>query len=71
MMTKRKTKFIHEGKYVVEVDVELIVDETEWSPYLSLEEACKLDKIKGALREGNLKAAAELANVYELHPIVM
>jgi hypothetical protein len=29
MTTKRKTKFIHEGKYVAEVDVELIVDVTE------------------------------------------
>ncbi len=71
MMTKRKTKFIHKGKYVAEVDVELIVDETEWSPYLSLEEAYKLDKIKDALRRGDLKAAAKLAKVYELHPITM
>ena len=36
MTTKKRTKHLHEGEYVVEVDVELIVDDTEWSPHLSL-----------------------------------
>ena len=39
MTTKKRTKYVHEGEYVAEVDVELIVDDTEWSPYLSLEDA--------------------------------
>jgi hypothetical protein len=71
MTTKRKTKFIHEGKYVAEVDVELIVDVTEWSPYLTLEEAYKLDDIREALKKGDLKAASKMVKVYELHPIAV
>jgi hypothetical protein len=34
---------VHEGKYAAEVDVELLEDETQWSPYLSVEDAYKLD----------------------------
>ena len=45
-----ETKYIHEGKYVAEVDVELVINEEEWSPYLTLEDAYKLDNVRAALR---------------------
>ena len=41
----------------------------EWSPYLSLEDAYKLDDVRQALRQGNLKAAARLARVFKLTPV--
>ena len=44
MRKKRHTKFVHEGQYVAEVDVELIETEEGWSPYLSLDDAYKLDE---------------------------
>ena len=69
MRTKKKTKLLHEGRYVAEVEVELIVDETEWSPYLPVEEAYKLDEVREALKRGDLRAAARIAKVYELHPV--
>ena len=69
-MSKRKrTKYIHEGKYVAEVDVELLEDETEWSPYLSVEDACRLDDIRDALRRGDIAAASNLARVFKLEPV--
>jgi hypothetical protein len=70
MMKKRKrTKLVHEGRYVAEVDVELIEDETGWSPYLTPEDAYKLDDVRSALKRGDLHAAAALAKVYELRPV--
>lgn len=70
-MNKRKrTKYIHEGKYVAEVDVDLLEDETEWSPYLSVEDACRLDDIRDALRRGDIAAASNLARVFKLEPVV-
>ena len=33
MNRRKKTKYVHEGQYVAEVDVEWIEDETDWSPY--------------------------------------
>ena len=63
MRTKKKTKLLHEGRYVAEVEVELIVDETEWSPYLPVEEAYKLDKVREALkREFTSEFIDELAS---------
>ncbi|MFW5909799.1 MAG: hypothetical protein ACOCUM_03390 [Thiohalospira sp.] len=69
-MTRRsKIKYIHEGPYVAEVDVELIEDETGWAPYLSVDDAFKLDDVRDALRNGDLQAASRYARLYELQPV--
>jgi hypothetical protein len=34
-MTRRTIKLIHQGRYAAEAPVELIEDDTDWSPYLS------------------------------------
>src|SRR5687768_7752011 len=34
MGKRKRRKLVHEGRYVAEVDVELIEDDTGWSPYL-------------------------------------
>ena len=68
-MTRKRTKLIHEGKYVAEVAVDLIEDEGDWSPYLSIEDARKLDTVRLALREGDLATAAKYGRVFELMPV--
>lgn len=68
-ISRPTTEFVHEGRYAAEVDVTLIETEGEWSPYFSLEDAEKLDAVRLALRNGDLKAAAKLARVYELRPV--
>ena len=69
MTTKRKTKYIHEGRYVAEVEVNVIEDETSWSPYLTIEDAKRLDQVRAALRGGDLKIASAMGRVYTLEPI--
>lgn len=71
MNMRQKTKYIHEGKYVAEVDVELIVTDDEWAPYLSLEDAYKLDDVREALRRGDLESASKIARVFTMQPIAM
>lgn len=71
MITKQTTKLIQEGEFVAEVDVELIVTSDEWSPYLSLQDAYKLDDMRRALRYGDLEAASKLGRVYRLIPVAM
>ena len=66
---KKRTKYIHEGKYVAEVDVQLIESEDHWAPYLSVEDACKLDDVRDLLRSGQIQAAAKKAKVYLLTPV--
>ncbi len=69
-MTKRhQVKHIHEGDFVAQVDVELIYTDEGWSPYLSVDDALKLDDVREALREGNLKAVSQLARIYKLTPV--
>lgn len=42
-----------------------------WSPYLSLEDAYKLDDVREALVRGNIKSAARLGRVYTLTPVAV
>lgn len=69
MRHRKKSKYVLEGQYVAEVDVELLEDDTGWSPYLSLEDAYKLDDVRDALRKGDLKSAAKYGRIYELRPV--
>ncbi len=71
MTARRTTKFVHEGYYVAEVDVELIDSDTGWSPYLSLDDAQRLDDVRAALRRGDIKEAGRLARIFELKPVAM
>jgi hypothetical protein len=69
MTTRKKNKFIHEGKYAAEVPVELIEDDTAWSPYLSPDDARKLDAVRLALRRGDIAEATKYGRVFALTPI--
>lgn len=71
MKTRKTTRFVHEGSYAAEVEIELIEEDHEWAPYLSLNDANKLDEVRLALRRGDIKAAAKLARVYELKPVAL
>ncbi len=69
MKQRKKIKYVHEGSYVAEVEVELLEDDTGWSPYLSVEDACKLDDVRDAIRHGDLQSAAKYGRIYELRPV--
>lgn len=71
MTTRHYSKLVHEGNYVAEVDVELLDTESGWSPYLSLDDAYKLDELRESLRHGNIKAASRLARVFKLTPVAV
>jgi hypothetical protein len=70
MSTRKRTKYIHEGTYVAKVSVELLEDDTGWSPYLTVEDACRLDDVRSALRRGDIAAASRLARVFRLEPVL-
>lgn len=70
-MSRRSVKrLVREGELVAEVAVELIHTEGGWTPYLSLEDAYKLDEVRAALREGDVQRAARSADrLYRLTPV--
>ena len=66
-LTKR---LVRAGDLVAEVEVHVLEGEAGWPPYLSLDDAYKLDDVRDALRAGNLKRASELAtHIYRLMPL--
>jgi len=71
MKKRRSTKLIHEGRYVAEVDIDLLDSIEGWAPYLSLEDALKLDDVRAALRRGDIETAANLSRVYTLTPVAV
>ena len=68
-MTRRTIKIIHEGRYAAEVPIELIEEEGGWSPYLSIDDATKLDSVRKALRKGDVATAAKYGRVFQLLPV--
>lgn len=69
MRRRKKTKYVHEGRYVAEVDIDLIEDAGVWSPYLSIEDAYKLDDVRDALRRGDLVSASQYGRIFELRRV--
>ena len=71
MKRRNRTKLVHEGNFVAEVTVDLIETNEGWSPYLSLEDAYKLDDVRDALRRGDIESAARLGRVFKLTPVTI
>jgi hypothetical protein len=68
-MMRKQIELVREGKYAAEVSIELIEEEGGWSPYLSLDDARKLEAVRLALRESNIAEASKYGRVFELMPI--
>ena len=71
MTTRTHTKLVHEGEYVAEVDVKIIEADAGWSPYLSLDDAYKIDDVRDALRRNDVRAASRHARVFALTPVAV
>ena len=72
MMTKATTRLVREGAFVAEVEIDLIEAESGWTPYLSLDDAYRLDDVRAALQSGDLRRAARLATrIYRLTPVAI
>lgn len=69
MKKQQRTKLVYEGRYLVEVDVELLLVDDAWSPYLSVEDACKLDDVREALKNGDVATASHYGRVFTLTPV--
>jgi hypothetical protein len=68
MSTTHKT-MIHEGHYAAEVSYNETFDGSPFGPTVDKEDAFKLDRVRLALRRGDVAAAAKEAKIYELMPL--
>ena len=67
-LRRKSTKLICEGKYAAEVTIECWYDES-WSPMMSIDDVRKLERVRLALRRGDLAEAAKDGQVFELTPV--
>ena len=66
------TRLVEEGGYVAKVPVTLIYesdDPTNWGPYLSADDALKLDEVRRALRHGDIAGAARHGEIFVLNKV--
>jgi hypothetical protein len=68
-MTKKAKRLVHEGEFVAEVEVDLEVSDEAWAPYLRMEDVERLDRVRQALRDGDLRAASRIGRVFQLTPV--
>ncbi len=68
-MKRSTTEYVHVGKYAARVPVELIENEGDWSPYLSLDDVRKLEAVRAALKAGDIATAAKYGHVFEMTPV--
>jgi hypothetical protein len=71
MTTRRQVKLVREGEYVAEVEVELIEEGEGWGLYLSLEDVERLDRVRRALREGEVERVRRFARIFRLVPVAV
>ncbi|WP_274629589.1 hypothetical protein [Arvimicrobium flavum] len=68
-MKRKAVRFVHTDRYAAEVEIELVPDDGAWGPYISKEDALKLDRIRALLKRGDVAAASREARVFELLPV--
>ncbi|MBA2410955.1 MAG: hypothetical protein H0V62_14750 [Gammaproteobacteria bacterium] len=66
-----RVKLVHEGQYLAEVKVELLVTDADWAPYLSVADAYRLDDVREALRKGAISTAARYGRIFSLTPVAV
>lgn len=69
MKKRTKTYRITEGPYTAEVEIEVEDGDGPWMPWMTGEEAQKLDKVRLALRRGDVVAAQRDAITVEEHEL--
>jgi len=69
MSQQKRTKRVHEGEYVAEVEVTLTDFDQPWGPYLANEDVLKLDAVRRALRSGDVQLATKYGRVFRLIPV--
>jgi len=68
-MNRKAVRFVHANEYAAEVEIELIPDDDAWGPYISKDDAMKLDRVRSALKRGDISAATREARVFKLMPL--
>ncbi len=65
-MGQLRKMFVHEGQYAAEISYEESDEDASFGPTVRKEDAFKLDRVRSALRRGDVAEAAKDARVFEM-----
>jgi hypothetical protein len=68
-MSQTHTMLIEEGHYAARVEYREFDDGSGFGPFVEKEDAFKMDRVRLALRRGDVAAAAKEAKVFQLMPM--
>lgn len=68
-MTTTHKMLIHEGQFAAEVSYVETDDGSPFGPTVRKEDAFKLDRVRLALRRGDIADAAKKSEVFEMRPV--
>ena len=68
-MSSSRKKLVQVGDYLAEVKIDLIQEEGGWGPYVSPEDAYRIDDVREALKNGDIEKASKFARIYKITPI--
>ena len=67
--TETVTRHIQEGRYAANVEITYHYAGTDWDPTITLPDVQKLERVRRALRGGDIATAAKESKVFELLPL--
>ncbi|MCB8836191.1 hypothetical protein [Aurantimonas sp. VKM B-3413] len=70
-MTRSSVRLIHEGNLAAEVTVKLKDEAGDWSPAISLADMRRLDRVRMALRRGDVQAETKDRRLFRLTPLAV
>jgi hypothetical protein len=69
MSGKLRKELVHEGQYVVEMEVHLIDDDGPWGGCLAKEDVMRLDEVRALLRREDIPGAMKYGRVFRMMPV--
>ena len=69
MHSGKKTHAVHVGQYMAEVPINYEYLGEEWDYAIGPDDVAKIERVRAALKIGNLATAAKEAKIFELHPV--
>jgi hypothetical protein len=68
-MSRIRKQIIHEGHYAAELEIKIDDDGSPWGPTVDKDDVLRTDRVRLALRRGDVASAAREAKVFELLPL--
>ena len=69
MHSGKKTHSIRVGNYMAEVAVDFEYRGEDWGYTIGMEDVEKIERVRAALKSGNIAQARKEAKIFELHPV--